>query len=451
MLPIFTALVNRLHAHHARVYAVGGAVRDVILGLEVHDLDVEVHGITGDHLQEILATAGAVHLEGKSFGSFRVNGLSVDWVLPRRDSSGRKPVVEVDHALTIEQALKRRDLTMNAMAVDLSNGHLIDPYGGYQDLLHKILVTPDVDFFIQDPLRFYRVMQFIARFKMYPDAELERVCKNMDISHLSSERIHAEFDKLFTLSSQPSLGIRWLKQIDRLPETLPELAATVGSAQEPQWHPEGDVFEHSMQALDAAAAEREMDREQHMLICYAALCHDLGKVTTTRVIDGRLRSFGHEQAGVAPARALCARLTGGKKMHTLVPVLVLHHMKPAIFAAQNALPKAYKKLAYALAPDLNLYLLAQVAYADKRGRSVDGLQQGAMQPLRDIDTFIERAREYGVLYAAERPLVTGADLLPLGFSGPALGRALKKVYEYQITQREPNKETLLRYVQRMVK
>lgn len=443
-----TDIVNHLLQQHASVYAVGGAVRDLLLGLPIHDLDIEVHGITSDQLEKILSAFGRVHYDGKSFGVFRIGGLPVDWSLPRRDSFGRKPLVEVDPSMTISEALKRRDVTMNAMAVALATGELIDPFGGYADVKNRVLATPDPTFFVQDPLRFYRVMQFVARFDMRPNTELNRVCASMDISTISAERIHAEFDKLCMLSKRPSLGIYWLKDIGRLHEVLPELAATVGIEQEPAWHPEGDVFEHSMQALDGAAA-RDLDRAARKVLCYAALCHDLGKVTTTRRIDGRLRSLGHEQAGVAPARALCKRLTGSKTVVEQVALLVRHHMAPGHFVMNHAQPKAYKKLAKVLAPDVNLYMLSELAYADKLGRNP--ARTGPLTgPLPIIDEFIQRAREYGVLYEPEKPILTGADLMPLGFQGAALGRALDRVYEYQITQQSPNKETLLRYVQRMI-
>lgn len=448
VLPIITDIVNHLLQQHASVYAVGGAVRDLLLGLPVHDLDIEVHGIPSDQLEEILSSFGRVHYDGKSFGVFRIDGLPVDWSLPRRDSFGRKPLVEVDSSMPISEALKRRDLTINAMAVALATGELIDPFGGQAHLQKRVLATPDPTFFVQDPLRFYRVMQFVARFDMRPNTELNRVCASMDISTISAERIHVEFDKLCMLSKRPSLGIYWLKDIGRLHEVLPELAATVGIEQEPTWHPEGDVFEHSMQALDGAAA-RGLDGAARKVLCYAALCHDLGKVTTTRRIDGRLRSLGHEQAGVIPARALCKRLTGDKKIVERVALLVRHHMAPGHFVMNHAHPKAYKKLAKVLAPDVNLYMLSELAYVDKLGRNPE--RTGPLTgPLPIIDEFVQRARDYGVLYEPEKPILTGADLMPLGLQGAALGRALERAYEYQITQQSPHKETLLRYVQRMI-
>ena len=123
-------------------------------------------------------------------------------------------------------------------------------------------------------------------------------------------------------------------------------------------------------------------------------------------------------------------------------MLVRHHMAPGQLVAQNSTPKAYKKLALVLAPDCTLYFLAQLAYADKSSRP---------EKLHEVDEFVQRAQQYGVLYVPEKPLVTGNDLMPLGLSGAALGNALRAAYAWQIEQSAPTRETVLRYVQGMVK
>ena len=438
--PVIDKIVNHLVSLGAQVYLVGGAVRDIIMKVPLYDIDIEVHHLSPEQLQQALSTFGAVHEDGKSFGVLRVVGVPVDWSLPRSDSAGRKPQVSIDSALGIERALERRDVTMNAFALDLSTGALIDPFGGVQDIKDKILRTPNPDFFVQDPLRFYRVMQFIGRFTMYPDEQLQKLCATMDISAISVERVHAEFDKLMMLSEQPSRGFRWLRALGRIEALLPELAATIGVPQEPSWHPEGDVFEHSMQALDGAKSR---------LIKYAALCHDLGKVTTTREIDGRLRSFNHEQEGVEPARRLMKRLTGSHELIELVGTLTLYHMRPGAYVKQQAGPRAYKALAAELAPALNLSILAELAYADKSGRNPEG-NRPLNKPLPDIDEFIERARAYGVLYGPEKPLLTGDDALALGLTGKAIGQALRKAYEYQIEHENISREEMLAYIRKIV-
>ncbi len=249
-----------------------------------------MYGLTTDQLEKILRSFGPVSLVGKSFGVLRLHGLDIDWSLPRADSAGRKPTVVIDPTMSFEQAFRRRDLTINAVGIDLHTYELIDPFNGQQDLTNKLLRPTDVQLFTEDPLRFFRVMQFIGRFEMEPTESLNVLCTKMDISHVSIERIETEFEKLLLKSVHPSRGIRWIATIGRLQDVLPELAATVGVAQNPQWHPEGDVFEHTMQALDAAAALPYTDKRTRLIILYAALCHDLGKAVTTEDVAGVWKS-----------------------------------------------------------------------------------------------------------------------------------------------------------------
>ena len=143
---------------------------------------------------------------------------------------------------------------------------------------------------------------------MEPDAELNALCQQMSLAAVSRERIEMEFVKLFLKSRRPSLGLRWLDCVQRLAEILPEVHLLHGVQQQPQWHPEGDVFEHTMQAVDAAAALTYESEEQKLVTIYAALVHDCGKAITTKYLDGRWRSFGHEIEGVDLAQKLMQRI-----------------------------------------------------------------------------------------------------------------------------------------------
>lgn len=201
-----------------RVLLVGGAVRDLLLQRDCYDLDFEVYGINLDELQSILEHFGTVKLVGKSFGVLRLYNLDIDWSLPRKDSSGRHPIVHYDPDMSYEDAFIRRDLTINAMGIDMKSYELIDLFGGYQDLKNRLLKAPDVNFFTQDPLRFFRVMQFCSRFDMQVDQALSDVCKKMDITGVSTERIYQEFKKMFLLSERPAHGLRWLDAIGRFQE-----------------------------------------------------------------------------------------------------------------------------------------------------------------------------------------------------------------------------------------
>ena len=307
--PFLAAIVNALDAAGGSAYLIGGAVRDLLIDCDVKDLDIEIHGLELRHVEKILSTFGPIDFVGKSFGVLRVHPLNIDWSLPRTDSVGRKPEVSIDPFMSIEKALKRRDLTMNAMAINMKTFQFIDPFNGMHDMQAHILRTPDAHFFIEDPLRFYRVMQFAGRFEMQPDVELNEICAHMNLNSLSKERISDEFEKLLLKSRRPSLGLKWIAHVGRLQELLPELAALKGVIQDPSWHPEGDAFEHTMQAIDAASQLVYKDTREKLIVMLATLCHDLGKATTTEHIDGHWISYGHAQESAIIAKQFLPRIT----------------------------------------------------------------------------------------------------------------------------------------------
>lgn len=438
-------IINDIHGAGGSAVLVGGAVRDLLLGIPLKDLDIELHGLTMVQCEKVLSTYGPVSVVGKSFGVLRLHGLDIDWSLPRSDSQGRKPAVEIDPFMGIEAACRRRDVTMNAMAINLHTYELIDPFGGQQDLADHVLRATDAQLFVQDPLRFFRVMQFISRFEMHPDALLDTICQSMAISAVSRERIEQEFHKMMLKSRRPSLGLRWVARIGRLQDVLPELDATRGVPQNPAWHPEGDVFEHSMQAIDAAAIimRTYQDPQRQLLLIYATLCHDLGKATTTAVIDGVIRSIMHAPAGVSLARAMLKRIIGIQDLIEGVARLVQYHMEPGQFIKGNATLAAYKRLARKLAPYATLALLADLALADRRGRNA-----ASSEPLSGDDemvsTFRTRATQAQVLEETEPPLLQGRDFLDVVRAGPELGTLVRRAYELQIDEGITDRDELKR-------
>ena len=435
-------IVDQIVTNQGRPLLVGGAVRDLLLGLPIKDVDIEVHGIALDSLQQILAHYGPVDLVGKSFGVLRIHGLNVDWSLPRTDSSGRHPEVTLNPTMSIEDAFRRRDLTINAMGIDLKSFELIDPWNGLADLKAGILRAPDPELFVEDPLRLFRVMQFIGRFAMKPTKELNQICATMDIKTISIERIEAEFDKLLLKSQRPSLGIRWIGDIKRLHEILPELAATLDVPQEKDWHPEGDVFEHTMQAIDAGALLSYSDSNEKLIALYALMCHDLGKATTTKQSKGRWRSHGHDIAGVPLAKKLLKRITARKDLIIAVAKLVKYHMAPVLFVKNNAKPPAYKRLASKLAPEVSIELLAKISLADQRGRNPEPpLPLNSDVP--EITTFLYIAKNYNVVHEPEAPLLLGRDLMAFMEPGPKMGILLKKAYKIQIEEGITDKQELI--------
>ena len=434
-------IVRAVIAAGGRPLLVGGGVRDLALGREPKDVDIEVHDLSLDALETVLLGFGAVDLVGKQFGVLRIHGTDADWSVPRTDSKGRKPEVTPDPFMGIEAAARRRDLTVNAMAVDLERGTLLDPFGGLEDLRAGRLCAVDPAFFAEDPLRFFRVMAFAGRLEMIPDEALTALCASMDLSGIAGERIDDEFTKLFLKSARPSLGLSWLKATGRLGEVLPGLERLEAVEQDPGWHPEGNVWIHTMQVVDAAAKLRRSDLEMDLMLLWAAICHDLGKADTTSVENGRIRSLGHEERSAELADELLRSRVTRAAVRTGAVKLVGAHLRPQDFQSNRAGPGAFKRLALALAPETTLDHLADLVLADARGRNPD-----SDVPLEDADSvatwFRERARELAVDREPETPVLLGRHLLDRMPPGPGLGKLLKRAYEIQIGEGIRDREAL---------
>lgn len=449
---LVNAIVDSIASAGGHALLVGGAVRDLLMGNEFKDIDIEVYGLQLEQLETVLKTFGPVSFVGKSFGVFRLHGLDVDWSLPRSDSSGRKPTVSLDPFMSYKQAFARRDVTINAIGINMHTGELVDPFGGVLDIKRKILRSPNITFFDQDPLRFYRVMQFVARFDMQPDGDLMNVCMHMDISTVSKERIEQECTKLLLRSASPSLGFRWVYKTGRLQEVFPQLADCIGVPQDPSWHPEGDVFEHTMQTLDAAAqiVQKYVDEEKKLVLLYAALCHDMGKKETTQKINGIYKSIEHARVGAKKTKEFLALITSKKNNIIAAAKLVEFHMYPMQFVCNNAKKNAYKKLAYKLAPHATLQMLADLVLADKRGRN-----EFSLRPLQsdfdDIQFFIQKSKDAHVFDGQESPLLQGKDIMHMVSPGPQMGSVLEYAYSIQLDQDISDKQTLLAIVEKYVK
>jgi tRNA nucleotidyltransferase (CCA-adding enzyme) len=281
--------------------------------------------------------------------------------------------------------------------------------------------------FGDDSLRVLRAVQFAARFGFSLDEATAALCRGIPLDDLPAERIWGDVEKLL-LASRPSPGFALALDLGVIHRILPELAPLVGCEQEPEWHPEGDVWTHTLMVIDKARElNGDLDRPQLVTVMLGAVCHDLGKPATTAFIDGRIRSIDHEQAGVEPTIALLDRLN----VHTLdgfdvrgqVIGLVANHLKPGMFhKAARVGDGAFRRLAQ----KVDLELLARVAKADCLGRT-GGFDCSAM------DWFLERARELGVEHLPPAPLLMGRHLLALGVSpGPRVGELLKQIYEKQL-------------------
>jgi len=432
--PLVLDICGAAAAAGGRALIVGGWVRDALLGLPPKDADLEVFGLPADVLRRLLTRFGTVNAVGESFTVFKVGGIDVS--LPRRDSkTGRGHrgfTVQGDPSMSVEEAARRRDFTINAISFDPLTAEYLDPFDGRSDLARRTLRAVDSATFAEDSLRVLRAVQFAARFEFELDAATRRLCASIDLTDLPAERIWGEVEKLLLQAHRPSNGLRLALELGAIDQLFPELRALVGCPQEPEWHPEGDVWVHTLMVIDEARARiDDLDHPRRLTVMLGAVCHDLGKPPTTAFIDGRIRSMEHEQAGVEPATSLLDRLNvhsiNGYDVRGQVLGIVAHHLKPLAFfkAATPVSDGAFRRLA----AKVDLEMLARVAGADCRGRTGDFDCSG-------IGWFLERARALGVEHAAPKPVLLGRHLLDLGVTpGPRMGIILRQVYEQQLDGR----------------
>lgn len=439
------AVVRRVASAFAeeggRALIVGGLVRDALLGKANKDFDFEVYGLEVERVEKVLARLGRVNLAGRAFGVWKVTleGVDFDVSLPRRESkvgAGHKGfVVTGDPFMSVREAARRRDLTINSMAWDPLTGELHDPFGGRADLERGILRATDPTKFGEDPLRVYRLAQFAARFGFSVDPvtlELARSLRD-ELPALAMERVGTEWRKLLVKGVCPGWGLQVLELAGVLEVMHPQLHALVGLEQDAEWHPEGDVFRHTCFTLDAAAEIlRREGIEDRLSVLLAALLHDVGKAVTTRVINGRIRSPGHAEAGVEIARSFLRPLGFGKAVERKVLVLVKEHL-----AHLNATTdRAIRRLALRLDP-ATIAELAVVIEADHSGRL-------PLPPTNPAADLVRRARELAVEAGRPKPLLMGRDLIRLGFKpGPEMGRVLRAVFEAQVVGEVATKEQAL--------
>jgi tRNA nucleotidyltransferase (CCA-adding enzyme) len=425
------AIAHRVRDAGGRALIVGGWVRDRLMGRTCKDLDLEVYGLPADRLKSLLAEFGNVNTVGESFTVYKV--ADVDVALPRRESrtgrGHRAFEVTGEPDLSFVEAARRRDFTINAIAWDPLSEEYLDPFNGRADIAAKLLRAVDLRTFADDSLRVLRAVQFAARFEFALDGATRELCRGIALDDLPSERIWGELEKLLLQATRPSVGLQLALDLGIIERQFPEIHALVGCEQEPEWHPEGEVWIHTLLVTDQAKTRiDDLDRARQIVVMVGAVCHDLGKPLTTAFIDGRIRSIDHEQAGVAPATAVLDRLNihsiDGYDVRKQVLGMVAHHLKPGMFR-QSPTPVsdgAFRRLA----EKVDLELLARVAKSDCLGRT-GNFDCSAM------DWFLERAKLLGVEHAPPEPIVKGRHLLALGLRpGPRVGAVLRQIYDKQL-------------------
>jgi tRNA nucleotidyltransferase (CCA-adding enzyme) len=454
-----------------RAFLVGGWVRDHLRGTENADYDLEVYGLEPANLRALLYAHGPVNAVGEAFTVYKVrlrkevgsrrsgvgslegrpasphssefripnsefSSFVVDVSLPRRESKigrgHRAFEVTGDPRMTYDEAARRRDFTINAVMYDPLADEYVDPFGGRADIERRIVRAVDPATFVEDSLRVLRAVQFAARFEYAIDPATVELCRTIDLSDLPSERVWAEVEKWLLKSRRPSIGLWAAHELGVTQKLWPEIHALHGCPQDPEWHPEGDVFLHSGLVIDEARRLiDDLPYPKQVAVMLGALCHDFGKPATTKLEGGRIRSKGHEEAGVAPTESFLERLgvftLDGYDVRKQVAALVANHLTPAHYFKSEAKGErvsdgAFRRLAQRVEPEL----LYRVARADCLGRT------GDFKPDAE-EWFIAKARALDVTEKPPAPLLLGRHVLALGLQpGPQVGRVTKAVYELQL-------------------
>lgn len=389
-------------------YAVGGYVRDKLLGKESKDIDIEVHGITPDVLEKILDSVGPRIEIGKSFGVYSICGTSIDIAMPRKETaigSGHRDFkIDVEPHIGTLNAAKRRDFTVNAIMQDILTGEIIDHFGGEKDLREGILRHVNSDSFSEDPLRVLRAAQFAARFNLEIAPQTLALCREINISSLSSERVFEELKKALLKAEKPALFFENLRIMGHLSYWFPEIEKLIGVSQSTVYHKEGDVYTHTMMVLDEAAKMRHTVQEP-LYFMLSALVHDLGKVTATKFYNGNYHATGHEEAGAVIAKTFLHRITNEIALLEYVMNMTEFHTKPRMLADDNSSIKATNKM---FDESVNPHDLIKLSLCD-------GLGKIPQKPIMHAESFLNKRLEIYNEYMA-RPYVTGQDLINAGMS-----------------------------------
>ncbi len=417
-------------------------MRDALMGKEPKDWDIEVYNVAPERVREVLDQLGPVNAVGESFTVYKL-GRDLDVSIPRRErKSGRGHkafIIEGDPTMSVAEATRRRDFTINGISQDPLTGELIDPFNGHGDIEHGVLRAVSAETFVEDSLRVLRAAQFASRFAFNIEPETVELCRAIDLSDLPSERIWGELEKLLMQSSQPSIGLEWMDRLGIVEKLFPEIQALIGVPQDPEWHPEGDVFVHTKLVIDRARELiDDLSYPRQVTVMLAALAHDFGKPPTTQFLEGRWRSRGHEEAGVPPTESFLDRINvhtiDGYDVRSQVIALVREHLKPGEFYKKRdeVGEGAFRRLARRCEPSL----LYRVAKADSLGRNADWVPREQWYGAEAQEWFIQRTRELEVEQRPPDPILLGRHLLDLGVEpGPAMGEITRAVYEMQLDGR----------------
>lgn len=435
--------IRKIGESGGEVYLVGGSVRDLFLKIPHKDYDLLVRNLEDTELVSLLKKFGTVNQVGRSFGvtKFRPSDtpeIEYDFSLPRIEKSTgtghRDFEVDFNPTIPVEHDLARRDFTVNAMALNLADQKLIDPFGGEKDLKHKILRQVFKQAFVEDPLRLLRAVQFSARFGLEIEEETHASMKEHAelMKTVSPERVALEIGKLFR-AKKPSQGFDLMRETGILPILFPFVVEMIGVLQ-PMKKNE-DVYVHTMKVLDASRGVAEMEKGGDLNLMFAALLHDAGKPKTVGFDKekDRVTFYGHQIV----SRRIAAKWLEkyrisvlGVDIPKILNIIEGHMFETKAFFSDKAIRRFINKISKE-----DIFDLIDLRIADKKG----GRYPESMKGILNLRNRIREEIEKKVPFAAKDLAINGHDLIALGYKpGPIMGQIQAYLVECVLDEPELN-------------
>ncbi len=414
----YRGLIEDIWSAGGQAYLVGGWVRDMLLGRDSEDVDLEVIGLPRRKFEEILKRYGKYYRCGRAYEIY-ILGHDVE-------------ISYIEEAVEVRESARRRDFTINSLYYNPLEGKVYDYYNGREDIERGIIRYVDEATFLEDPLRILRVAEMASRFSFEVSREtLDLVKENIEeLREVPGERVAEELRKVYLLSLKPSAAFEVMDETGALEVILPRLVRLKEVIQDEVYHPEGDVYTHILMMLDVLPVER-----RSMEVFWGIIYHDMGKKETWPEFRG------HAQISKEIFQRESENLVRGRKLRRCVEALIEYHEEPLRFLIEGFDRVRVKKLAVKVEIErlLDLYLC-------------DVLGRGRKENTEELETIERIRRIYNEVREELTPIIRGRDLIEWGVEDRnTYSEIIDLLFEAQLEEKFWSKEGALAFYLRKVK